>query len=102
MSRDRTRTSTSPDGRLVAQWHLDGTMARIHQVHNHAGASTAFSWPSHQQIRSRERGLVVFDAWPDLSTAREAFPGYEAVWDVIRHERLELVFTVADLPTASA
>ncbi|WP_063039752.1 hypothetical protein [Nocardia pseudovaccinii] len=89
MSRDRLRTSTSPDGRLIAQWHLDGTMARIHQVHNEDDA---------------ERGLTAFDAanLPDLVKARETHPEYEAVWDAVRHDRLAAVFAVADLPAASA
>ncbi|MEV6135028.1 hypothetical protein AB0L63_02945 [Nocardia sp. NPDC051990] len=89
MTRDRLRTSQSPDGRLVAQWHLDGTIARIHQVQNHADA---------------RRGLVVFDTakLPDLADARAALPSYEALWDTIRHERLSAIFSVAEIPTGTA
>ena len=102
MTRDRLRTSESLDGRLVAEWHLDGNDARIHQVQNRADAAPAYAWPDHQQLRTADRGLIVFDPPPDLATARDAFPSYEAVWDAIRHDRLSAVFSLADIPTASA
>ncbi|WP_433522789.1 hypothetical protein ACQPZ2_37820 [Nocardia pseudovaccinii] len=102
MRRDRLRTTESPDGRKIAKWRLNGTVAQIHQVQNRADSSPAYRWPEHKQVPNAERGLVLFDeaSPPDLATAREMFPGHGDLWDAIRHERLLLIFRLAELPTA--
>ena len=86
MSRDRLRTTTSPDGRKVATWRLVRRECQVLNIQNRADASPAYRWPKGTELPAAMRGLVILDGPPNLWEARDAFPVYSDLWEAVRDD----------------
>ncbi|WP_330249659.1 hypothetical protein OG874_25480 [Nocardia sp. NBC_00565] len=98
MSRDRLRTTESPDGRTVATWRLVRRDCQVLNIQNREDSSPAYRWPSGAALPSAKPGLVILDGPPNLWEARDAFPRNADLWDAVRSDHWDVLLSRAELP----
>lgn len=98
MSRDRLRTTASPDGRKVATWRLVHRECQVLNIQNRASAAPAYRWPSCTELPSAPPGMVILDGPSNLWEARDAFPGHGDLWNAVRHDFWAALLGITDLP----
>lgn len=98
-SRNRLRTTESPDGRKVATWRLVGRNCEVVHFVDRADAAIAYRWPTGIEMPAVARGLVILDGPPNLWEARDAFPFHRDLWDAVKADYWAALL---DMPIAAS
>ncbi|MEV4235165.1 hypothetical protein ACIBJI_35595 [Nocardia sp. NPDC050408] len=97
MQRTALRTSQTRDGRKVAMWQLIGLTTRILRVQLIPESFTAHRLPSKTPLPAVQPGTILFDAYPDLTDARQMLPKHSDLWDALQHDYWAALLNPADI-----
>ncbi len=88
MKRQGLRTTTTADGRKMADWCLIRQRPWIQRVMLLGDCSPAVEWPG-KLLPLAQPGTIVFSGdirSLDLADAREALPQHQDLWDAVQRE----------------